>query len=115
MKRSTSLSTLYCYSDSLQREQFSANGVQMAAVSGILMTCFLNDRRSLNLNLPSVTVNIFDRQMIGTLQKYWLMSTSNLASEAAVWSLPLRTEKPSGCCGGSDVASTEYASVAEGT
>lgn len=42
----------------------------MAAVSGILMTCFLNDRRSLNLNLPSVTVNLIDRQMVGTLQKY---------------------------------------------
>lgn len=56
------------------------------------MTCFLNDRRSLNLNLPSVTVNIFDRQMIGTLQNYWLMITSSLASEAAVWSLPVRWE-----------------------
>ena len=59
----------------------------------------LNDRRSLDLNLPSVTVNIFDRQMIGNLQNYWLMRTSSLASDAAVWSLPLRTEKPSGCCG----------------
>lgn len=67
----------------------------MAAVSGILMTCFLNDRRSLNLSLPSVTVNIFDRQMIGNLQKYWLMSTSSLASDAAVWSLSLRSEEPS--------------------
>lgn len=50
----------------------------------------LNDRRSLDLNLPSVTVNIFDRQMIGTLQNYWLMSTSSLASDVAVWSLRLR-------------------------
>lgn len=58
---------------SLLRKQLSAHWVQMAAVCGILMTCFINDRRSLNLSLPSVTVNLFDRQMIGTLQKYWQM------------------------------------------
>lgn len=62
--------------------------MQMAAVGGILMSCFINEI-SLRLTLPSVTVNTrFDRQVVGLAKPPAVVSyRGRFASDARVWLL----------------------------
>lgn len=70
--------------------------MQTTVGGGILMSCFQNDNKKPTSNFPSETVNLRQANE-RDLQKYWLMTTSSLASEAESGGFHRKERKQPNC------------------